>query len=120
LGLGDLSDPSYHLPHFYELFALWADKTTIDGARSRPRAARSSARHAHPKTGLAPDYADFDGVPVKQGDHYRFEYDAWRGRDEHRPRFGLVGKDPWQREEWAPTYLSFFSKLGVSMHPDQF
>src|SRR5690606_41682653 len=22
----DFSDPSYHLPHFYELFALWADE----------------------------------------------------------------------------------------------
>ena len=22
----DFSDPSYHLPHFYQLFALWADE----------------------------------------------------------------------------------------------
>ena len=22
----DFTDPSYHLPHFYELFALWADE----------------------------------------------------------------------------------------------
>jgi len=119
-GSATFSDPSYHLPHFYELFALWADK---DNDRWRAIAAESRAffrKACHPKTGLAPDYADFDGVPVKQGDHYRFEYDAWRVAMNIALDSAWWGKDPWQREEWAPTYLSFFSKLGVSMHPDQF
>ena len=60
-----ISDPSYHLPHFYELFALKAD----DEDRSFwKRAAEASRKYieisAHPETGLSPEYADYDGKPV--------------------------------------------------------
>ena len=60
-----ISDPSYHLPHFYELFALKADE------QDRPfwkKAAEQSRRYiavsADPKTGLSPEYADYDGKTV--------------------------------------------------------
>ena len=60
-----ISDPSYHLPHFYELFALKADE------KDRPfwkKAAEASRRYivqsAHPVTGLSPEYADYDGKTV--------------------------------------------------------
>lgn len=56
------TDPSYHLPHFYEQFALYADE------QDRPfwkEAAAASRRYielsAHPVTGLSPEYAEFDG-----------------------------------------------------------
>ena len=55
------TDPSYHLPHFYELFARLADED------DRPfwRAAAEDARRyialsAHPVTGMSPEYAEFD------------------------------------------------------------
>ncbi|MBR2717896.1 MAG: xylanase [Clostridia bacterium] len=58
------SDPSYHLPHFYELFALKADE------KDRPfwkRAAQASREYialsAHPVTGMSPEYAEYDGTP---------------------------------------------------------
>ncbi|MCR5565252.1 MAG: xylanase [Clostridiales bacterium] len=60
-----ISDPSYHLPHFYELFALKADE------EDRPfwkQAAEASRKYieisAHPETGLSPEYADYDGKTV--------------------------------------------------------
>ena len=60
-----ISDPSYHLPHFYELFALKADEA------DRPfwkRAAEQSRKYialsADPETGLSPEYADYDGKTV--------------------------------------------------------
>ena len=60
-----ISDPSYHLPHFYDLFALKADE------EDRPfwkLAAETSRRYiaksAHPVTGLSPEYADYDGQTV--------------------------------------------------------
>ena len=60
-----ISDPSYHLPHFYELFALKADE------EDRPfwkYAAEQSRKYialsADPVTGLSPEYADYDGKTV--------------------------------------------------------
>lgn len=56
------SDPSYHLPHFYELFALKADE--CDRAFWK-EAAEASRRYialtAHPVTGMSAEYTEFDG-----------------------------------------------------------
>jgi oligosaccharide reducing-end xylanase len=74
------SDPSYHLPAFYELFA--EDGPEADAARWRQVAETSRqffVTSAHPDTGLHPDYANFDGTPNAGGDlHDQFRYDAWR------------------------------------------
>jgi oligosaccharide reducing-end xylanase len=74
------SDPSYHLPAFYELFAL---DGPADNAERWRRLAEVSRQFfvdsAHPDTGLHPDYANFDGTPNAGGDrHDEFRYDAWR------------------------------------------
>jgi len=74
------SDPSYHLPAFYELFA--EDGPEADAARWRQVAETSRqffVTSAHPDTGLHPDYANFGGTPNAGGDlHDQFRYDAWR------------------------------------------
>lgn len=60
----EFSDPSYHLPHFYELFALWSneeDRPFWKGAAIESR--KYIAKSAHPITGLAPEYAFYDGQP---------------------------------------------------------
>ena len=58
------SDPSYHLPHFYELFALWADEEDRPFWAEAARASREYLKKAcHPVTGLAAEYANFDGSP---------------------------------------------------------
>lgn len=76
----NFSDPSYHLPAFYELFAL--DGPEEDAARWQQLAEISRdflVRSAHPVTGLHPDYANFDGTPNSGGsDHDDFRFDAWR------------------------------------------
>jgi oligosaccharide reducing-end xylanase len=76
------SDPSYHLPAFYELFAEYGPAS--DAARWREVAVVSHdyfVESAHPDTGLHPDYAKFDGTPTQgyqSSEHDRFRYDAWR------------------------------------------
>ncbi|HET9960181.1 MAG TPA: glycosyl hydrolase family 8 [Polyangiaceae bacterium] len=76
------TDPSYHLPAFYELFAERGPQS--DRARWKNIAQISRtflAASAHPSTGLHPDYATFAGAPrtAATGDgHDRFKYDAWR------------------------------------------
>ena len=60
-----ISDPSYHLPHFYDLFAEKADEQ--DRAFWKKAAEKSRKyiiRSAHPVTGLSPEYADYDGKMV--------------------------------------------------------
>ncbi len=49
----EFSDPSYHLPHFYELFALWADPAIMNsGKRQRTQAENIFTRHVTSE----PDY----------------------------------------------------------------
>ena len=74
------SDPSYHLPHFYELFALKADEAD----RSFWKAAAQASREylvlsAHPVTGMSPEYAEYDGTPrLMFGKPYAYYSDAYR------------------------------------------
>lgn len=74
------SDPSYHLPHFYELFALKAD---VDDRPFWRRAAQASREYialsAHPVTGMSPEYAEYDGTPrLMFGKDYAYYSDAYR------------------------------------------
>lgn len=73
------TDPSYHVPAFYE---LWARECTHHNDYFRTLAAKSHEmfpKFAHPVTGLMPDYANFDGTAhTGDGDHSGFLYDAWR------------------------------------------
>lgn len=76
----DFSDPSYHLPAFYELWARRAEQPE-DRRRWADIAAISRAyfhQAAHPRTGLTPDYAEFDGRPRVHEGHEDFRYDAFR------------------------------------------
>lgn len=81
-GAGNYTDPSYHLPAFYELFA--EDGPAVDQARWRQVTQVSHdylVRAAHPTTGLHSDYAEFSGTPREgnPGDlKNSFRLDAWR------------------------------------------
>ena len=60
-----ISDPSYHLPHFYELFALRADEKDRDFWKKAAEESRKYiAVSADPVTGLSPEYADYAGKTV--------------------------------------------------------
>ncbi len=60
-----ISDPSYHLPHFYDLFALKADEEDREFWRQAAQASREYlVRSADPVTGLSPEYADYEGKTV--------------------------------------------------------
>ncbi len=61
------TDPSYHLPHFYELFAKWAYEEDREFWAKAADASRDYLREAcHEKTGLCAEYANFDGSPLKK------------------------------------------------------
>jgi oligosaccharide reducing-end xylanase len=73
------TDPSYHLPHFYELFALAAD----EGDRPFWREAACASRLFLPiacdkDTGMAPEFCEFDGTPKRLHHDGQFYSDAYR------------------------------------------
>lgn len=80
----DFSDPSYHLPHFYELFARWANEEDRDFWKQAANASREYLKKAcHPKTGLCAEYAEYDGSPHSghqeiYGRHDWYYSDAYR------------------------------------------
>lgn len=76
------SDPSYHLPHFYELFARYADEQDRDFWRGAADASRAYLHAAcDARTGMNPEYARYDGSPQtveRFGRHDWFYSDAYR------------------------------------------
>jgi len=73
------SDPSYHLPAFYELFAQFGPASQKDRWEAIADASRAYLKLTVSKNanGLVPDYATFSGDPTG-GEHADFRYDAWR------------------------------------------
>jgi oligosaccharide reducing-end xylanase len=112
------TDPSYHLPAFYELWARWADK---DNQFWREAASASRAffkTAAHPQTGLMPDYASFDGAPYP-GEHADFRFDAWRATSNVAVDYAWFAKDNWAVEQ-SNRLLAFFHRQGLSGYANQF
>lgn len=107
------TDPSYHLPAFYELWARWAADPADRAFLAE--AAEVSRKHfraaAHPVTGLMPDYAHFDGTPVPYGGHGDFLFDAFRTIGNVALDWSWFGKDPWQVEQ-SNRVLAFLAAQG--------
>jgi len=75
----EFTDPSYHLPHFYELFSLWAYQEDRQFWKEAADASRKYLKIAcHPITGLAPEYAYYDGTPNNENGYGHFFSDSYR------------------------------------------
>jgi oligosaccharide reducing-end xylanase len=114
------TDPSYHLPAFYELWSRWAtdpgDRTFLAEAVQISRGI--FRRAAHPVTGLMPDYSYFDGRPYPQRGHENFLFDAYRTIGNVALDYSWFGRDPWQIEQ-SNRVLAFLAAQGPNC-PDGF
>lgn len=73
------TDPSYHLPHFYELFAEYAGEQDRAFWKEAARASRDYiALSSHPVTGMAPEFAEYDGRPRRTYHDGQYYSDAYR------------------------------------------
>ena len=81
----DFTDPSYHLPHFYELFSLWAEEEDRSFWKQAAAASREYlAKACHPVTGLSAEYAEFDGTPMTRPMSWTKDRHDWFYSDSYR------------------------------------
>lgn len=79
------TDPSYHLPHFYELFALWADEEDRAFFAEAVKASRAYlVKACHPVTGFSAEYAEFDGSPMNSPLPWSKDRHNWFFSDSYR------------------------------------
>ena len=118
----DFSDPSYHLPHFYELWARWADKNNEFWRDAADTSRQFLKKAAHSQTGLAPDYARFDGSPIDPfwgGGHKDFRFDAWRVAINVAVDYQWFARDEWAIEQ-SNLLLNFFYSQGIKKYVNQY
>lgn len=98
----EFSDPSYHLPHFYELFALWANEEDKEFWKKAAIASRNYLKKAcHPVTGLCAEYANYDGSPTNWEENKNERHD-WYYSDAYRTIANIALDYEWfKKEEWA-------------------
>ncbi len=110
----DFTDPSYHLPHFYELFSLWASPEDSIFWAGAAKASREYLKEAcHPVTGLAPEYANYDGTPNHYNGHGDFFSDSYRVAGNIALDYAWFQADDWAREE-ANRIQAFFGERGLT------
>ena len=109
------TDPSYHLPHFYDLFAKWAYEEDREfWAKAAETSRRYLAAACQETKAMSAEYAHFDGSPVYEefewGQHGYFYSDAYRTAANIGLDYGWNGIDAGQRA--AAERLQYF--LGVT------
>jgi oligosaccharide reducing-end xylanase len=113
------SDPSYHLPAYYELWARWAKQDNQFWANAALVSRSYFKKAANPKTGLMPDYANFDGTPYGSDDHKDFRFDAWRTLSNVAVDYAWFGADSWQIEQ-SNRVLGFLASQDIDSYPNQY
>lgn len=94
------TDPSYHLPHFYELFALWVNEADRAFWKEATKASREFLKKAcHPKTGLSPEYSEYDGTPYG-GKQDIFGRHDWYYSDSYRTIANIALDYEWFAKYW--------------------
>jgi oligosaccharide reducing-end xylanase len=112
------TDPSYHLPGFYELWARWGP---VEDRAFWAYAAQVSrgffVKTTNPETGLAPDYANFDGTPhpSRFPQSINFGYDAWRTASNWSVDWSWWHKAP-QEQQLSDRIQSFFVSQGIDTY----
>jgi oligosaccharide reducing-end xylanase len=113
------TDPSYHLPAYYELWARWANKDNQFWMEAAKESRAFFKRAAHPQTGLMPDYAEFSGAPHGTDEHKDFRFDAFRNASNVAVDYAWFAADPWQVEQ-SNRLLEFFYSQGIDKYVNQY
>jgi oligosaccharide reducing-end xylanase len=117
-GSSTFTDPSYVMPAFYDVWRCF-DAKNAPFWRAVSAASRAFLPKAtNPTTGLAPEYAAFDGTPSTVMNKGDFRFDAWRVVMNVMADQRFWGLDPWQKT-YATRLGAFFTGQGAS-YGDQY
>jgi len=120
---GSYTDPSYHLPAFYEVWAKYAN----DGRSKFWKECAAKSREylhksIHPETGLNPDYNNYDGSLRGSrgiiGDAFRF--DSWRVPMNIALDYSWSCADREWQQNYANTIQHFLYAQGLETFVDQY
>ena len=118
----DWTDPSYHLPAFFEIWAEYAKdgkeqfyKDCADTARAYLHRACSAP------TGLNADITEFTGVPRKFGFMpAAFRFDSWRVPMNIAMDYSWYNKDKEWQQDYGKRIQNFLFCKGIDAFDDQF
>ena len=117
------TDPSYHIPAFYEVWARYAEDGRASYWRECARKSREYLHKSmHPMTGLNDDYNNFDGTPLHNnrllGDCFR--YDSWRVPMNIALDYSWSCSDKVWQQNYGHTIQNFFFSKGIDTYLDQY
>lgn len=121
---GRITDPSYHVPAFYEVWARWADDGRAQFWRECARKSREYLhKSVHPTTGLTSDYNNYDGSPLGNkrmiiGDAFRF--DSWRVPMNIALDYSWACEDMKWQQDYANRIQDFLYGQGIDSFVDQY
>jgi oligosaccharide reducing-end xylanase len=113
------TDPSYQLPAYYKLWSLTSQHDQEFWNQAALTSRDFFHKAANPKTGLMPDYANFDGTPYGSDDHKDFRFDAWRALSNVAVDYAWFAADPWQVEQ-SNRVLDFLASQGIDSYSNQY
>ena len=112
------TDPSYHLPAFYELWARWGPpEDRAFWARAAETSRAFFVKTTNSTTGLSPDYANFDGSPhvTRFPQSGTFGYDAWRTASNWSVDWSWWRKSS-QEQILSDKIQAFFASQGLNQY----
>lgn len=120
---GRFTDPSYHIPAFYEVWARWAEDGRSEFWWVCARKSREYLHKSiHPVTGLNPDYNNYDGTLLGSkrviGDAFRF--DSWRVPMNIALDYSWACADRKWQQEYGNKIQNFFYSQGIDSFVDQY
>ncbi|RYY60773.1 MAG: glycoside hydrolase [Chitinophagaceae bacterium] len=116
------TDPSYHLPAFLEVWAMYAADGHEQFYRDCADTSRAFLHRAcDPVTGLNSDYTEFSGAPhptrwMPPG----FRYDSWRVPMNISMDYAWFHKDTDWQKSYASRFQQFLRGKGLDRYDDQF
>jgi len=116
------TDPSYHLPAFFEVWALYAKDGHEQFYKDCADTSRAFLHRAcNPVTGLNYDYTEFSGAPrTSRWIPDAFRYDSWRVPMNITMDYYWFGKDKKWQQDYAKRLQTFFRSKGIDTFEDQF
>ncbi|MBR2631235.1 MAG: glycoside hydrolase [Bacteroidaceae bacterium] len=120
------TDPSYHVPAFYEVWARWADDGRADYWNECAQKSREFLHKAiHEETGLNGDYSQYDGSPMqgfggRRNGSNNFRYDSWRVPMNIALDYEWSCADREWQQQYGEKIQNFFYSKGINDFVDQY